>query len=106
MAMIVRSWRGRASRSNASSYVEFFSRKVLPILRGIDGFAGVSLLKQHSSSDVEFLVLTRWASLDAIRAFAGDDIRKAVVEPEAAALLVAFDPTVEHFEVVEEVVSR
>ena len=104
--MIVRSWRGRACASNASSYVEFFNRKLLPILRGIDGFAGVSLLKQNISGDVEFLVLTRWASLDAIRAFAGDDIRKAVVEPEAAALLVRFDPTVEHFEVVEEVASR
>ncbi len=54
---------------------------------------------------VEFLVLTRWTSLDAIRAFAGDDIRKAVVEPEAAALLASFDSTVEHFEVVEELAS-
>lgn len=93
-------------RRTPNSYVEFFKRKVLPILRGIDGFACVSVLKQDSSGDVEFLVLTRWASLDAIRAFAGDDIRKAVVEQEAAALLVGFDPTVEHFEVVAEVVSR
>jgi heme-degrading monooxygenase HmoA len=78
---------------------------VLPILRGIDGFAGASPLRQDRPNDVPFLVLTRWASFDAIRTFAGDDIRKAVVEPEAAALLVRFDPTVEHFEVVEEMVS-
>jgi heme-degrading monooxygenase HmoA len=104
--MIVRSWRGRAPSSNANAYIEFFKRKVLPILRGIDGFAGVSLLKQSRSNDVEFLVLTRWTSLDAIRAFAGDDIRKAVVEPEAAALLASFDSTVEHFEVVEELAGR
>jgi hypothetical protein len=39
-------------------------------------------------------------------AFAGDDIREAVVEAEAAALLVGFGPTVELFEVVEEVASR
>lgn len=104
--MIVRSWRGRASRSNASSYVEFFKRKVLPILRGIEGFAGASLLRQSRPNDVEFLVLTRWASLDAIRTFAGNDIRNAVVEPEAAALLTSFDPTVEHFEVVEEMAGK
>ena len=71
----------------------------------IDGFAGASLLKQDRPNDVEFLVLTRWTSLDAIRAFAGDDIRKAVVEPEAAVLLASFDPTVEHFEVVEQIAS-
>ena len=100
--MIVRSWRGRAPSSDANAYIEFFKRKVLPILRGIEGFSGVSLLRQNRSSDVEFLVLTRWASLDAVRAFAGTDIRKAVVEPEAAALLSSFDPTVEHFEIIEE----
>lgn len=40
--------------------------------------------------------------MDAIREFAGDDVGKAVVEPEAAELLASFDPTVEHFEVIEE----
>lgn len=103
--MIVRSWRGRALLSNSNAYIEFFKRQVLPILRAIDGFAGASLLKQDGPNDVEFLVLTRWTSPDAIRAFAGDDIRKAVVEPEAAALLASFDPAVEHFEVVEELAS-
>jgi heme-degrading monooxygenase HmoA len=104
--MIVRSWRGRASSSNANSYAEFFKRKVLPILRGIEGFSGASLLRQNRFSDVEFLVLTRWSSMDAIREFAGDDIGKAFVEPEAAALLASFDPTVEHFEVIEELAGK
>jgi heme-degrading monooxygenase HmoA len=104
--MIVRSWRGRAFSSNASFYVEFFKRKVLPILRGIEGFAGASLLRQTRPTDVEFFVLTRWSSMDAIRQFAGDDIRNAVVEPEAAALLSNFDSTVEHFEVVEELAGK
>jgi len=100
--MIVRAWRGRAQSSNAKAYVEFFKRKVLPILRGIEVFSGFSLLKQNRPNDVEFLVLTRWSSMGAIRRFAGDDIRRAVVEPEAAALLASFDPTVEHYEVIEE----
>jgi heme-degrading monooxygenase HmoA len=52
---------------------------------------------------VEFLVLTRWASMDAIRAFAGDDVGKAVVEPEAVQALLSFDRTVQHYEVVQEV---
>jgi heme-degrading monooxygenase HmoA len=104
--MIVRSWRGRAPCSNARAYVEFFKRKVLPTLRGIAGFSGVSLLSQTGSNDVEFLVLTRWTSMDAIRTFAGDEIRKAVVEPEAAALLASFDRTVEHFEIVEELTGQ
>jgi heme-degrading monooxygenase HmoA len=104
--MIVRSWRGRAPASNANAYSEFFRRKVLPMLRGIKGFVGFSLLRQTRPSDVEFLVLTRWSSMDAIRQFAGNDISRAVVEPEAVALLSSFDPTVEHFEVIEELVGK
>jgi heme-degrading monooxygenase HmoA len=75
---------------------------VLPELKRIEGFVGASLLRRDSPDGVEFLVLTRWASMDAIRAFAGDDVEKAVVEPDAVAALVSFDRTVEHFEVVDD----
>ena len=101
--MIVRIWRGRAPSSNPFGYSEHFRRKVLPELERIEGFLGASLLRQDGPDDVEFLVLTRWASMDAIRAFAGDDIRRAVVEPAAVAALASFDRTVEHYEVVQEI---
>jgi heme-degrading monooxygenase HmoA len=104
--MIVRAWRGRARASNPGAYVEHFKRNVLPELRTIEGFLGASLLRQNRPDDVEFLVLTRWSSIEAIRGFAGDDVRKAVVEPEAVAALASFDATVQHYEVVEEVVNR
>jgi heme-degrading monooxygenase HmoA len=103
--MIVRAWRGRAAPAKSNSYIDHFTQNVLPELRGIDGFIGASLLKQSRPYDVEFLVLTRWSSLDAVRAFAGSDIRKAVVEPAAVAALISFDPTVEHYEVIEEVLN-
>jgi hypothetical protein len=48
-------------------------------------------------------VETRWASLDAIRAFAGEALDRAVVEPGAVAALVRFEETVGHFEVLESV---
>jgi heme-degrading monooxygenase HmoA len=104
--MIVRAWRGQALSSNPNAYIEHFKRNVLPELRTIEGFLGASLLRQHRPDDVEFLVLTRWSSIAAIRRFAGDDVRKAVVEPEAVATLASFDATVQHYEVVEEVVNR
>jgi heme-degrading monooxygenase HmoA len=103
--MIIRSWRGRAAKSRASVYVEHFRRNVLPELQQVRGFLGASLLRENRQDDVEFLVLTRWASLDAIRAFAGDDIRKAMVEPQAVAALIDFDATVQHYDIVEEIVS-
>ena len=99
--MIVRTWRGRAAKSNPEAYIAHFRRNVLPELRGIEGFLGATLLKEMRADDVEFLVLSRWASLNAVRAFAGDDLSRAVVEPEAVAALKDFDKTVHHYEVVE-----
>ncbi len=99
--MIVRAWRGRASTADPGAYVEHFRRRVLPELREIEGFLGASLLRETRADEVEFLVLTRWASMDAVRAFAGDDVSRAVVEPAAAAALSDYDRTVHHYEVLE-----
>jgi heme-degrading monooxygenase HmoA len=101
--MIVRAWRGRAAAANKQGYVAHFRSKVLPELRHIDGFLGASLLRAPHPGGVEFLVLTSWRSMDAIRAFAGDEVSRAVVEPGAVAALVDFDATVTHYEVVEEI---
>ena len=101
--MIIRAWRGHAAAANKQRYAAHFRSKVLPELRHIDGFLGASLLRAPHPGGVEFLVLTRWRSMDAIRAFAGDEISRAVVEPGAVAALVDFDATVTHYEVVEEV---
>jgi hypothetical protein len=37
-----------------------------------------------------------WESPEVIRAFAGDDITVAIVEPEARAMLMDFDRTATH----------
>jgi heme-degrading monooxygenase HmoA len=101
--MIVREWRGRATRGNATAYPEHFRRNVLPELRGISGFLGASLLRADRKDDIEFVVLTRWATMDAIGAFAGADVTRAVVEPEAVAALVDFDHVVRHYDVLDDV---
>ena len=64
---------------------------------------GAALLKRDLTGEAEVFVLTKWISMDAIRVFAGSDIEKAVVAPEAAAVLVEYDRTVRHYEVVSEV---
>jgi heme-degrading monooxygenase HmoA len=97
--VIARHWRGRAPRERADAYEEHLRRETLPRLREIDGHAGVYVLRRELDGEVEFLVLTLWESLDAVRAFAGDDYETAVVPPEARRLLASFDEKVVHYEV-------
>jgi heme-degrading monooxygenase HmoA len=101
--MIVRAWRGRAASSDPDGYPAHFRRSVLPELQHIAGFLGASLLRESRPDGIEFLVLTRWQSMEAIRTFAGTEVGRAVVEAGAVAALIDFDRTVTHYEVVEEV---
>jgi hypothetical protein len=45
-----------------------------------------------------FLTLTHWDSLEAIKAFAGEDISKAKYYPQDRDFLLEFEPTVGHYE--------
>jgi len=101
--MIIREWRGRTNRDRAEAYPAHFHNVVLPELRGIAGFVGATLGRRDQGETIEYLVLTRWQSLDAIPAFAGDEPEKAVVEPGAVAALADYDDFVRHYEVVEHV---
>lgn len=104
--MIIRAWRGRASLPRADAYPQHFREVVVPDLRRTPGFMGAHLSRRVAGDQVEFLVLTRWQSMEAVRAFAGTAVDKAVVEPGAVAALDGFDDTVRHYEVLEEVLPQ
>ena len=98
--MIVRTWSARATKAGADAYSAYFEQTLLPELRRLPGFSGAYLLSRDEDGLVELTAHTLWESLDAIRAFAGDDITTAVVEPEALAVLQQSDSTVVHRDVL------
>ncbi len=98
--MIVRLWKGRAPAETADAYQKHVEMSVFPKLRALEGYLRGRVARRPVDRHVEFLVMTEWASWDAIRSFAGDTPDRAVVEPSARAVLSDFDPHVEHFEVV------
>ncbi|HEY0681933.1 MAG TPA: antibiotic biosynthesis monooxygenase [Steroidobacter sp.] len=101
--MIIREWRGRALRDKAGEYPTHFRKTVVPELRKVPGFLGATLSRREEGDRIEFLVLSGWESMEAIRAFAGDNLDKAVVEPGAVAALSDYDQTVRHYEVVADI---
>ena len=100
--MIARLWRGvAADAASADAYQRHVTTSVLPELRRIAGHRGAKVLRRTEGNGTEFLVLTFWDSMDAIRRFAGADPERAVVEPEAQAVLSDYDDFVRHYEVQE-----
>ena len=94
--MIARIWRGvAADPAGAQAYLRHLDGNVLPALKSIAGYREVRVLRRNQ----EFLVVTFWDSMEAIRRFAGEDPERAVVEPEARAVLKEYDDFVTHYEV-------
>jgi heme-degrading monooxygenase HmoA len=97
--MIVRIWCGFAEGDNAHAYHQHVTGSVFPGLKAIPGHLGAYLLRRDNAGRVEFLAVTHWESIDAIKRFAGDTPSVAVVEPEARTVLVEFDDFVSTYEV-------
>jgi hypothetical protein len=107
--MILRTWSARLESSRVAAYLHVFTSQVKPALVALPGFLGSTVMERRlheapspSTPVSEVVVQTRWSSLDAIRGFAGDDLSVAVIEPEAAALLLEYDRTVRHYEILDE----
>lgn len=98
--MIVRVWRGWTSVADAKTYAGHAIERVFPSLEAIIGYRGAILLRKDEPSRVEFVVVTMWESLTAVREFAGDQIERAVIEPAALKVLSEFDTVVRHYDMV------
>jgi antibiotic biosynthesis monooxygenase (ABM) superfamily enzyme len=97
--VIARLWRGWTSPENAEPYERFLREQMFPSMERVPGFRGAELLRRETGAEVAFVTISRFDSLDAVRAFAGDDYERAVIEPQARALLSRADERSEHFEV-------
>lgn len=104
--MIVRLWRGQSTIEHADAYVRHVTATVFPSLAGIRGHRGAYLLRRETAGRIEFLAVTLWESMQAVREFAGDEVETAVVEPEARAVLAEFDPFVRHYDLVHDSVRE
>ena len=100
--MIARHWRGLAKADRAEAYVAHLREETFPAIRALPGFKSASILRRDVAEGVEFLIVTTWDSLDAIRPFAGADVEAAVVPDKAQAMMLDYDRFVRHFEVVPE----
>ena len=97
--MIARVWKARATKEGAGAYARHFSDHVVPELKRIAGYKRAVLLEELNAEAPELIVISWWESEDAVRAFAGADVGRAVVAEEAKRVLVSFDADVRHYSV-------
>ena len=99
--MIARTWRGWTAAADADDYVEYLNETGLKEYRDTPGNRGAWLLRRIEGDRAEFVTLTFWDDMEAVKRFAGEEPERAVYYPEDERFLVEREDTVTHFELIE-----
>ena len=97
--MIARVWHGYTTPEHADAYEAMLKPEPLPGLGKVKGYRGSYVLRRNLGTEVEFITILLWDSIDAIRAVAGADYEAAVVPEERRKVLSRFDARAVHYEV-------
>jgi len=105
--MISRIWHGYTAFEKADSYENLLKEEIFVGIRNrnIPGFREIQLFRRDMGSEVEFITVMWFDSLDAVRKFAGEDHEAVVVPPAARAVLARFDERSQHYEVREKLMG-
>lgn len=99
ISRICRIWHGWTSPENAPAYEDLLKEEILPGIHRVNGYKGSQLYKRVlEDGKVEFITLTFFDSMDAVKEFAGDDFTRAVVPQKAQQLLSEYDKRSAHYE--------
>lgn len=98
--MIIRIWHGYTSPENARAYEELLKTEVFVEIQNkqVEGYKGIQLLKRELNDEVEFITMMQFTSLDAVKAFAGEEYEKSYVPAAARRILKRFDEKAMHYE--------
>jgi heme-degrading monooxygenase HmoA len=99
--MLARTWWGATRVDDAEDYLDYLRKTGLAEYARIPGHRRTLTLRRIVPERAEFLIVSLWDSMDAVRRFAGDDPERAVFYPEDDRYLVARDDRVTHYEVVD-----
>jgi heme-degrading monooxygenase HmoA len=97
--MIERHWKGIAKKGREHEYIDHLKNDTFRKLQSIKGFIAASILKREVNQGLEFLVVTKWENIEAIKQFAGSSIDVAVVPELVQDIMLNYDDKVAHYEV-------
>ena len=99
--VIARAWHGKTPREKADAYEKYLAGAIAKF-PSIPGNLGYQLMRIDGGPDgdmfTEFQVISYWESLDAIHAYAGEDIRRTRDLPRDKEFLVGMEPSVRNYE--------
>lgn len=102
--MIKRIWHGWTTHENAEKYETLLKEEILPGIaaKEMSGYRDIQLLRRLHESEVEFITIMSFDSLEVIKQFVGEDVSVAHVPAKAKQVLSRWDERSQHYEVRED----
>lgn len=97
--MIVRSWHGIVPVENAREFRDYLFATGVTEAKATPGNLGAYIYSRHQDEYEHFFMVSYWADMEAIKAFAGDEPYIAVTYPEDSKYDLISDPLVLQHEV-------
>ena len=104
--MIARIWRGITLAEKADAYMAYLHETGLKDYADTPRNRGVSVLRRAQGEHCEIMLVSLWDSMEAVRAFAGENPERSVYYPEDSQFLLEMEPLVRHYDVAEQAGDR
>jgi heme-degrading monooxygenase HmoA len=95
-------WKGEVPLDRSDEYLERMRTVAIPDYKSTAGNMGAYCLHRILDDRAEFVMLTFWESLEAIKAFSGDDINVAKYYDFDAEVLLEMVPNSDHYEMYDD----
>ena len=101
---IKRIWHGWTTLEDADAYWTVLSETVIPGIeaKSIQGYRGIEVLRREHESEVEFVTIMTFDSLQSVIDFQGEDYERCYVPDVARAVLSRWDQRAAHYEALGE----
>jgi heme-degrading monooxygenase HmoA len=95
---IARIWHGRTPLARADEYRQYLFDVGIKKIASLPGNRGVQLMMRKTADEGEFMVVSYWDSVDAIKGYAGPTYEYVHDLPRDAEFLIGKETLVRHFE--------
>ena len=99
--MIARIWRGWTRSWDADAYARYLVATAIPQCRAAPGNRAAYLLRRGEGDRTEFVTITLWDSLAAMRAFTGENGEQPPLSADDARFLIGGGPAVVLYETID-----
>ncbi|WP_158554849.1 antibiotic biosynthesis monooxygenase family protein [Methylovirgula sp. 4M-Z18] len=95
--MVARIWHGRTPAAKADEYRQYLYEAGVKKIAALPGNRGVQMMVSKTADEGEFMVISYWDSIDAIKGYAGEQYTHVHDLPRDQEFLIDKETLVRHF---------